>query len=694
MKLKKKQASVAFAMATCVTMGVVSGGCTAEPVAIDKNEEYAREFVKQFGVFDTTHDWNAAAYCTATLAENAVAGASTVRVYTERPGTPGAMLAAEYPASTRTFGFDFDKNLKYAFVEMRDAEGNILSDGYFALDGGRLDIGGARPVSRAAETVDCPTTIEALIPDKNTVSVNITSFPDDVKAVWRNLLGESRYNEALAGSEVRAVEVFKTYTLANKQTQPGKQWSFDYVSTIVGNKGKFLENICNVTEYREELHPEKGVEYIMKEDGPIAISYFWGGTAYYNKLGYFYYKEGATLEEIMRAPRFIIIDDAKPQANIKRGDNPSIPGTVALSGGMELPTQLGFYERYIDGDEGCSWANQNTYVTGTKHNLVFFGWDNEFEIGTKGSYTFPAGTHVGFFVVKNLPGDDAPWKRSYSLPKLNWVMNYMTTHTDNCKAKDGSIPEEHRGTFSNEDFVTYRWYGYTVMGIEDGEDHDANDMMFYVYANIDETKVPTAAGEPVAEPQSWILAMEDLGATDDFDFNDLVVKVSHVSGNENLEVEPLAAGGTLKTRLYFGDSGEDIGYGNGYDHINCFFGEQDYKVMVNTSVFNHTSESKTIIVDKDFTMSSTVENGRMGGFHVKVAQNDVADGWSENVIDISPAADGSVPQMLCVPGTWRWPKERVKISDAYPEIKGWFQDKNTNTDWYLHPAKGLTIGKE
>ncbi len=197
--------------------------------------------------------------------------------------------------------------------------------------------------------------------------------------------------------------------------------------------GTFAERVCNVTKFREKLHPERGVAYVMEEDGPVTITYFFGATQSHNKLGYLYYKEGATDEEIMHAPRFIIIDDARPQENIFGGVAPTDAGTNKFSDGMAPASAISNFEHgYLD--------SKFRYITGTKHHLVYFGDETEFSKGDPGKYTFPAGTHIVFFVIKGV-GDkeDVPWKRSYSLPRLNWIMNYLTRHNENCKKTSQNI---------------------------------------------------------------------------------------------------------------------------------------------------------------------------------------------------------------------------------------------------------------
>lgn len=658
-------------------------GCTSDPIVIDKNEEYTREFVKTFGVFDTQNDWNAAARVDVTVDAAIAACGTTCRVYTARPGTPGAMLVAEFPVSARTFSFDLAKAASHAYVEILDNKGKVVRAGACPLRASSVNVADAL----GAESVElCPTVIASSIKPNNVVSTDIRFASDNAKEIWRRLLGDERYNRAMLPDTdpdyeiVKANEVFKTYILGNKETTMTPPVSIDYLLPIVGPKdGKFSEGVCNQTKYRELLHPERGVEFVLEEAGPVSLDYFYGGTEYFNKLGYLYYKDGASLEDIMRVPRYILIDDARPHKNIWTGTSATEFGSKEMSGGMVPPTWIDFYEK------GDNWMDK--YFTGTKHRLVYFGDENEYEIGTAGSYIFPAGTHIVFFEIMNVGEDsensDKPWRRNYSLPALNEFFNYTTTHGNNCF---------EQVTEFAANFATYQWHGSTIMGIEDGVDHDSNDMMFFVNGKIDDDEIVEVGGEK-PEPQSWILAVEDLGVTDDFDFNDLVVKISHIAGSGELEIEPLAAGGTVPLQLFYAD--DNLDYILGYYHINEWFGESDYSVMVNTSGINLAAKSIKIDVPKDFTMSSEPlvvgEDMRMGGFHVRANHDGSGTQWTHGVLDIAAPAPGNVPQIICVPGNWEWPKERKNIRDAYPRIVNWVADRNVDADWYNYPADGLTV---
>ena len=216
-----------------------------------------------------------------------------------------------------------------------------------------------------------------------------------------------------------------------------------------------------------------------------------------------------------------------------------------------------------------------------------------------------------------------------------------------------------------------------LLGVEDeGGDDDMNDILFFIKGNVDDEDIPEIGEDPVEN--SWIIACEDLGDTDDYDFNDVVFKVSHVSGQTTATVTPLAAGGTLETFII---------------HNNSYLGETHQLLgakqsasgsypMINTSKITATATPLEVTVAEDFTITKN-----MGGFGILVKGK---NGDSNATLITAPTA-GTAPQMFCVPATWAWPTERTKIQDAYPDFAKWSADSN-NIEWYNNSVADKVIG--
>lgn len=233
----------------------------------------------------------------------------------------------------------------------------------------------------------------------------------------------------------------------------------------------------------------------------------------------------------------------------------------------------------------------------------------------------------------------------------------FTWYTDKELNDDGLA---HAAYFEYGDNVKYLcfedFYGTTYVHGGQTSDRDFNDVVF----------VFNPAPEIVHnEGAKWVLAVEDLGVTDDYDFNDAVLCIERVSGTTTAKVTPLAAGGTLPIQLMH--DGKAVG-----EELHSYFGAEpiDGKYpMINTTSAGAPGESFEINVGRDWSLAEYTKT-QMGGFNIKV-------NGKPNETIITPPNPGEAPQMICVPYTWNWPKERVRIDTAYPGFTKW---GNTNVD--------------
>jgi len=174
---------------------------------------------------------------------------------------------------------------------------------------------------------------------------------------------------------------------------------------------------------------------------------------------------------------------------------------------------------------------------------------------------------------------------------------------------------------------------------------------------------------------SWIIACEDLGSAGDFDFNDVVFKVSHVANSDKVTIIPLAAGGNLGSVIKYNNA--PIAENAEIHHLlnpNITQGEKGAYPFINTEETKGTPGNPiTLTVDKNFSITHH-------DFSITTEQT----GDSQAIT--SGVAKGKAPMMLCLPGDWIWPKEYVCISDAYPAFASWVKDTNA-TDWYETSVK-------
>ncbi|MDE6541469.1 MAG: hypothetical protein K2L74_05615 [Muribaculaceae bacterium] len=307
----------------------------------------------------------------------------------------------------------------------------------------------------------------------------------------------------------------------------------------------------------------------------------------------------------------------------------------------------------------------------------------------------------GFYILSgwnknDFDYEDQAWFQGdyfYSLSSLNKGVRWQPKEGA-VRGSDGfyadsdfeSIPERRTpraATWVGEKY-DWRYLSFEDGGIiRDGEnynrgtnDFDMQDIVFLL-DGIEPVEIKDKDPDHVPEPEpvKWLIACEDLGDKDDFDFNDVVFEVSHVAGETKAYITPLAAGGTLETYLMRVDeSGQHLQIGNEW-HLNC--GGKDFKSMINTTALTFTPGEEHVIaidVPEDFTITSdptTADSYRknMGGFYLRVLD---ADG---NVTtEVTAPGAGEAPQMILLyqeDGKWFWPVERTRISVAYEDFPEW-----------------------
>lgn len=247
---------------------------------------------------------------------------------------------------------------------------------------------------------------------------------------------------------------------------------------------------------------------------------------------------------------------------------------------------------------------------------------------------------------------------------------------------------------------------FTFVGLDDntsGGDYDCNDVTFAL-SNVRGEKLipkfteaslnsslneetlkehPEYSNPPSLEEikhQSWTLAFENAGMDNDFDFNDVVLKVTPNTTTHKAEVKLLATGAQRKTEVYY--NGTLLG------EVHDLFGV-DTKTMVNTTSTKATKKAVTLN-SIDWPENTTMEAQRMK-FSLKVYNEDGTLDREFSMADL--LNDRKSPQALCVAGDWQWPKERVNVYTAYPLIGKWGVNFNNSeySNWYAHPKENTVV---
>lgn len=393
-------------------------------------------------------------------------------------------------------------------------------------------------------------------------------------------------------------------------------------------------------------------------------------------------------------------------------------GSRATSGtGVQFPGANGSIpDFWRDGEEPG-----HGYVRNTRNNGLAVSIDNMDEILThRVSFTLPKGTIFGFYLRNNTgairitnPGEGpaVPYT-AYSMSALNReVENSLFNSLDlECSGSDGEYFQNGWGTKGSTkdgrdfheklddghkkmiDIPAGREYStamtYTVdvdgqemrfFSFEDWVDCDFNDIVFMVAPEVEDEIIDLEI-----DTDPYIFAVEDLGATakTDIDFNDAVFAAEHISSGDKstnyVFVTMLAAGGTLPIQLYFDgkpvtgmEEGQEI-VGGPYVgakmplmHINQWFGIDDTGKTVNVAGVGGVNPgfgnltTVRIEVGADFSFASDSDDPQH--FSLKVERT---DGTKTEIT--RPDAKGQAPQIIILPGKWRWPKENRPIHDAFP----------------------------
>jgi hypothetical protein len=188
---------------------------------------------------------------------------------------------------------------------------------------------------------------------------------------------------------------------------------------------------------------------------------------------------------------------------------------------------------------------------------------------------------------------------------------------------------------------------------------------------------PEGNGTPTPDYAYCYYAFEDLGGTFDFDFNDVVLKVSETGTEGTYQIQAIAAGGTLPVAVKY--DGKTI-----WDNIHGTDGYNDESVI-----------NVGVKVDKNFptaTITTTEPYNQLKNLVIYV-QAKSSTNQTLSPTSVSAYTDlGEKPQCLIIPAGWKWPKEYFNIIDVYGvagySFSDWVQNAGSATGWYKNVAPG------
>lgn len=636
MKMKK------YVFSSMLLGGLLMASCSDDvfeaPVQEEVQNDYSKNFVEKFGKIDPSQDWTAA------------------KVHEVKVNTT---------AFSRSTG-----------------EGNeVVIYGNYDRNGGK-----DYKVVGVFENVTDQTTFKVTAPE---YVKDFVATVNDVVASINGIVTSRTYLDCTEGAYWNEIvddgkPVYKEF---------GRSVLEDYFSKVPEQKDnrKNVELATNFMFYRTETQTTKEKLRVY----PI----YWNA-AYSHKFGIYWYNENGEMETNLiyqnKAGKDVLINTATARGiQPKAGQNDMLYGytktyTSLSSHGFEVTVPanklFGFYIEVYQNSTSLN-ANKPDYVWYTDDSLnpdgevhtgfykaangiQFIGFEDEWTEWKKKGVSRCGDSHGhGNTIFGNRHNKDR-YHNGKEWPGGNyncgsyfdkwWEQNKDNNYCnkDNDKThSDGKKPHKRPGKGPH-------WPScgptpdYPKDKYEWSSDRDLNDFVFIIESEIETLQF---------EPNEWILAIEDLGSTGDYDFNDVVIRVNHVSGSPSATVTPLAAGGTLETYLY-----QDDNLVSKLEFHQLLGAEAGTYPMINTITAGAKGDEIIIDVDPEtFTMALLTQENvpvSMGNFSIRVIGNDAQTDAREIT---APSKKGAVPQMICIPADWAWPTEYTSIEEAYEGFAQW-----------------------
>ena len=467
-------------------------------------------------------------------------------------------------------------------------------------------------------------------------------------------------------------------------------WGWGDVKTALEEGKNSKLNLTTLIDY--EIHSKGLIEGsgLMANDD-ILLSFLYGHTGQTGArtLGYYYHSVGSYSDIVFKDIAEVLqLDYYNGKAKVQ----------------YQLDDQPTWYDAnfdYLDTPSNPNNANSKTrrgddaYNTLNVHN--YYGDRLTAIRGLTFKLSIPKGKEYGFYLRTN---DALSTAQKNTLTKLGVTESNLPKYSANY-----SYASMNTGTDNFRSAIAI-YDNFTFMGIDDnlgGGDFDCNDVTFalsntkgekYIPEFTDGTKNsnwnkdvieehPEYINPPSLEEtnlQSWTLAFENAGLDIDYDFNDVVLKVTPDTKNGKAEVKLLAAGAQRKTEVYF--NGTLLG------EVHKLFGVSTDKLVNTTS---NTATTKAITLSSiDWPNNTTMEEQRMN-FSLKVYNDDGTLDREFSMEDL--LNDKKSPQALCVAGNWKWPKERIAVHVAYPLIGKWGVNFNKEEyyNWYSQPKADAVV---
>lgn len=765
-------------LATAAMAISTTTSCSNEPYVITAEEEYTRNFIKSFGIIDPNQDWNLAQSSDVTVKVGDTP--SHVKAYMKVGDKYYIVADLKDVSGDVSIPFDMPEGTSDILVKINGKR-------YYTNPGGIVDP--ANPKSReliepgegAAAQVSWVDyrlyTAAEIFP---IIYPNDERWPD-----YTNGLGELRKNE-YPDSDPRSHGIIPE---GDPKNYANPYIIMDFWFKNVDENGLTIYPMYWRTSV--DYHTI-GIFYFVDENGNYCAPGTEGATmvrqdVFYDKnhdndkqlvdydaRSWSIIEDKISLDDINAAfnATYSSIQEAKDALLTELRDHPNGWGVWPAMSDNNAQVLFEYLKRFSNNDKYDVAFNlfvgsrsdfygeietYGLYGGEFSNGTLVFEWDKvdpQHTYAARGiNIKVPSSLQFGFY-LKRKSGDEYGY--FYSITDYNCA-EYQTE--DKAIATWTEDAAKSEPVMTNKPFAaTYKhpasnnWFFSFEDAANATDEWDLNDLVFGVLGNFnvdendsrdiehEETKDSKAPGEDeVDEPYDWLLAVEDLGVTDDFDFNDIIIGISAVTTNDVSEearkvgdalngqynkvtFKALAAGGTLSTYVYYGDV---LLYPDGHEdraEWHKWFGNGSYShtTMINTNAagadnltgakctvyFGSKDGSKYIFSLEKFGSEGGSVDAHDSGFKIGIDKAEKTSSQishdyfdtDENGYFVKPSSAGAAPQMFLIPdkwtkadgsvGKWQWPVERNHIQSCYNGFKEWVINAKETT-WYQNPGSGV-----
>ena len=299
---------------------------------------------------------------------------------------------------------------------------------------------------------------------------------------------------------------------------------------------------------------------------------------------------------------------------------------------------------------GQSWETWNSlYNTDGSDKWLADGSQNLVTAVRSIPYTFhdfPVGANMYFYLDVTVSGS-GDWDGKYH------EMNNVGAHESSLKGQMLALQNVPRPANIAEDNEVM------IIGCEDADlkdsDWDCNDVVFLVYGKTVPKPIKIEEGNEIEEVKTVRYMIEDLGATDDFDFNDIVVDVTEIR-----TISPTYTNGVVTKWNEKGKRQEAV--------IRHLGGTLPFVLKIGNKEYAAGGQD-TFQTSPDLKLDDVTGWTGLNGVHnvsIQVQQKD-NQGIYNNVV--FPKA-GEAPMIIAVDPSQGWMPERQSVPESWFYLPG------------------------